>query len=226
MGGGKQGTVGARQYFVGVDLGQAQDPTAIAVLERAELLGPWDGVAFAHKKEVELRLRRLERVPLGMSYPEVEAYVTGIAEQVTALSECEVLVDATGVGRPVADHLRAAGTGYRLRSVLVTGGQSERSEGEFDYVPKRDLMAGLQVVFEYGELRVAKGLTHLGALQKEMAEMRVKVTAAGNEQFGAWRHGEHDDLVFAVALACWGAKRRYPGRLSGREAYWVDRRRW
>ena len=34
----------------------------------------------------------------------------------------------------------------------------------------------------------------------EMAEMRVKVTAAGNTQFGVWREGAHDDLVLAVAL--------------------------
>ena len=37
--------------------------------------------------------------------------------------------------------------------------------------------------------------------------MQVKVTPAGNEQFAAWREGEHDDLVFAVALARWGFKK-------------------
>ena len=91
-----------------------------------------------------------------------------------------------------------------MRAVMVTGGQSERSDGEFDYVPKRDLMAGLQVLFEFGELKIARTLRHVEELKKEMADMRVKVTPAGNEQFGAWREGEHDDLVFAVALACWG----------------------
>jgi len=45
------------------------------------------------------------------------------------------------------------------------------------------------------------------ALAEEMAAMEVKVTSAGREQFGAWREGTHDDLVFAVALACWGSKR-------------------
>ena len=29
-------------YFVGVDFGQSKDPTAIAVLERAETKGEWD----------------------------------------------------------------------------------------------------------------------------------------------------------------------------------------
>jgi hypothetical protein len=41
--------------------------------------------------------------------------------------------------------------------------------------------------------------------------MRVKITASGNEQYGAWREGEHDDLVLAVALACWGARRAWGG---------------
>ena len=74
-------------------------------------------------------------------------------------------------------------------------------------MPKRDLIVGLQVLLQNGELQIAAGLEHGAALVKEMAEMRVKVTAEGNEQFGAWREGEHDDLVFAVALACWGVRK-------------------
>ena len=31
---------------------------------------------------------------------------------------------------------------------------------------------------------------------------------AANETFQAWRAGDHDDLVLAVALACWWAERR------------------
>ena len=36
--------------------------------------------------------------------------------------------------------------------------------------------------------------------------MRVKVSASGHESFAAWREGTHDDLVLAVALACWRAR--------------------
>ena len=32
---------------------------------------------------------------------------------------------------------------------------------------------------------------------------QVKITAAANATFGAWREGSHDDLVLAVAMACW-----------------------
>ena len=37
--------------------------------------------------------------------------------------------------------------------------------------------------------------------------MRVKVT--GQEQYGVWREGKHDDLVLAVALACRGARKAF-----------------
>jgi hypothetical protein len=52
--------------------------------------------------------------------------------------------------------------------------------------------------------------------------MRAVLVTAG--QFGAWREGEHDDLVFALALACWGAKKRYGGRLAGQDGHWVGAR--
>jgi len=50
--------------------------------------------------------------------------------------------------------------------------------------------------------------------------MRVKVGCEGLERFGAWREGTHDDLVFAVALAYWAARKMYPNEPAGEEAYW------
>src|ERR1700678_2792032 len=58
-------------YFVGVDLGQSRDYTAIAVVERVESSGEWSAATFTHEKTVTLRLRFLERVELGTPYPEV-----------------------------------------------------------------------------------------------------------------------------------------------------------
>ena len=210
------------QFFVGLDLGQAQDPSAVAVVERAELVGEWDGAAFAYWREAELRLRHLERMELGMRYPEVERRVRRMMESRTLGGRCRLLVDATGVGRPVVDHLREAGLGEEMKAVMVTGGQVERSEGGLEYVPKRDLIIGLQLLLEDESLKITTELEYVGALKKEMAEMQVRVTPAGNEQFGAWRVGEHDDLVFAVALACWGARKMYPGRLKGTDGHWVN----
>jgi hypothetical protein len=76
------------------------------------------------------------------------------------------------------------------------------------------------VVLQRGALQIAAGLKHGPDLVAEMAAMRVKVGGEGREQYGAWREGTHDDLVFAVALACWAARKLCPNEPAGEEAHW------
>ena len=41
-------------YFAGLDLGQKQDPTALALVEWAEHRGAWDAEWFDYRKETSL----------------------------------------------------------------------------------------------------------------------------------------------------------------------------
>jgi hypothetical protein len=59
-------------------------------------------------------------------------------------------------------------------------------------------------------LQIARRLTEAATLVRELQNFQVKITAAANETFGAWRDGQHDDLVLAVALACWWSERVPP----------------
>ena len=204
------------RYFVGLDLGQSKDFTALAVLERTELPGAWDAATFSRRVDTVVHLRHVERVPLGTPYPEIVERVAEVMETDPLRGQSDLIVDATGVGRPVVDLLQRRGLGCRIRPVLVTGGQRESYENGYYGVPKRDLILGLQVMLQAEELKIAAGLEFGAALVTEMAEMRVKLTSSGNEQFGAWREGTHDDLVFAVALACWGIGKWWPGEMDGR----------
>ena len=102
------------RYFVGVDLGQSRDFTAIAVVERAELQGDWAAAVWAWRKEVKLRLRFLERVPLGTPYPEIVERVVQVTRSGQLAGRCYLAVDGTGVGRPVVDLLRGARLGCPL----------------------------------------------------------------------------------------------------------------
>ena len=77
-------------------------------------------------------------------------------------------------------------------------------------------------MLQQGTLQIAAGLKFGPALVTEMSEMRVKITSPGHEQFGAWREGSHDDLVFAVALACWATRKAYPGDIGGTQEYWTE----
>ena len=167
-----------------------------------------------------LRLRYLERVALGTPYPEVVERVRQVAETVGRLGRRRLIADATGVGRPVMDLLRRARLGCIMMPVTITCGDVETEAGGHYRVPKRDLIVGLQVLLQRGGLQIAAGLKECEVLAGELAEMRVKVTQSGNEQYGVWREGQHDDLVLALVLACWGAKKVCPSPLYGEDGYW------
>jgi hypothetical protein len=192
-------------YFAGLDLGQAHDYTALAVVEAAETKGAWDAARFCFARHRELRLRHLERMPLGRPYPEMAARTVHVMG-CRALDGAprHLAVDATGVGRPVVDLLRERKPACTLWPALITGGDAEGCVDGYYRVPKRSLLVGLQVMLQSNELRIAADVPEAEALVREMSAMRVEVTDEGRD---SWRSGAHDDLVFAVALACWVAKK-------------------
>ena len=120
----------------------------------------------------------------------------------------------------MVDLLKRERPGGLLLPVNITGEASETRNGAYYGVPKRDLVTGMQVLLQSGGLQIAAGMPYGAALLEEMADMRAKVTTAGNTQFGVWREGAHDDLVLAVALACRAARKRCPHGPYGEAAYW------
>ena len=79
-------------------------------------------------------------------------------------------------------------------------------------MPKRDLVGALEVPFHSGRLKVAAGLDLWGTLRTELQTFRRKVSlTTGMDTYEHWRESDHDDLVLAAALACWGAERRPKG---------------
>ena len=191
-------------YFVGLDLGQSADFTAVSVLRST----------FTESAKPRHEVVHLERFALGTSYSAIAAAVVGLVGGPEIDGEWRLGVDATGVGRPVVDLLKD-GLGdqrTRLTPVTITGG-GEPSWGKVGLsVPKRDLVTNLLVLLEGGRLALAPGIPELEAFIREAAGFQVKLSAAGHDIYGQWREGEHDDLVLSVALAAWVAERRGPRR--------------
>ena len=182
-------------FILGLDLGQAQDPSAIGIVEQCEL---------------DLHLRHLERLPLGTAYPAVVEHVTGLMQALPARSA--LVVDAGGPGRPVVDAMRERG--LEPIPVSITSGKRSRHARGMFYVPKRELVRGLVVAFENERLKIATGLPLAEAFMRELEAFRVQLTAKGRDTYAA-RSGEHDDLVLAVALAVWRCQSLSP--LSARK---------
>jgi hypothetical protein len=125
------------------------------------------------------------------------------------LAGAPLVVDQTGVGRAVVDMLRQA-VGWVV-PVTITGGHAvTQAEDRSWHVPKKELVTCLQVVMQSRRLQIARSLPDAATLVRELQNFQIKITAAANETFGVWRDGQHDDLVLAVALACWWAERNPP----------------
>jgi hypothetical protein len=201
-------------FHVGLDLGQAVDYTALAVVHAVRTQTPDGQMAKG------LHLQHLERYPLRTPYPEIVEKVAALVRD-EKLSPTEydpsrgryssqppaLVVDNTGVGVAVTDLLE--GKGLRFTPVTITGGDAAHKSSGIWRVPKRDLVAALEVPFHTGELKVPEGLTLWPALREELLNFRRKINLkTAHDSYEHWRESDHDDLVLATALACWWATKR------------------
>ena len=195
--------VTSQAVFIGLDLGQKRDHSAIAVVEREE-----KRLAWMPSIPQCMRIRYLQRIPLGTSYTRVVEQVSEIVRHPTLEGRSRLVADATGVGAPVVDLLKAAHLPCSLTPVTITSGDRAHSNGEHWHVPKRELLMNLLVLLEAGELKIPRRLGEAATLVRELSAMELRHRPGGSLRMGADGVGEHDDLVMAVALACWKAKRK------------------
>lgn len=216
-------------FTIGLDLGQAQDFSALAVVEQVRVLpaavtsqdyahalerqqaasgDPWRQQTAARKLpdlRTEWHVRHLHRWPIGTSYPTIVEHVLQILDREPLATDGLLIVDGTGVGVAVTDMFDQAYMDHRMRGcyppirVTITSGEKRRNWN----IPKSDLFGELQVALQQKALRVAAGLPLGDILEKELLAYRMKISAAGNATFDIQRReGEgHGDLAMAVALA-------------------------
>ena len=226
-----------RRYSVGVDLGQASDFTAIAVLEKT--IAPPETAMFSPVGEspsnrlvdssIVYDLVYLKRPKLGTPYDVIARRVADLICELEPqgafgeLGQVTLSVDGTGVGRGVVDMLdtefkRRGATSKSVpkvdfRRVSVTGSQTTlkrptRTDGYWA-VPKKDLIFPAVAAFQQGKIRIAKGIKDRDALVNELKNYRRTTNiATGTMSFEPWRESEHDELLFALCLALWGWQQR------------------
>ena len=211
-------------YFIGVELGQVSDVTAIAVVESLTLpilrseevyRDRWvdvhpvyqapDGTETREHPPVNFALRHLERFPVGSSYTEILDRVVGLARNLLGPS---VVLDATGVGTAAVNLFRHSSL-YVTTVTLVTGDQSAH-EGSDYRVPKKDIVSVTQVLLQTRRLKIARSLRDAPLLARELVNFRSRVTAQTSESQLDWRESANDDLVLALAIAAWKAEQN-PG---------------
>jgi hypothetical protein len=118
-------------------------------------------------------------------------------------SDAIIVIDATGVGRPVLDSLRAALPARAVYGITITGGRAvNRGQSPGDVsVPKADIVGAVQVLLQNRRLTWPRELPLVRELQAEFAAFQMKTTPALHQIFGGV--GSHDDLVLSLGLGVW-----------------------
>jgi hypothetical protein len=194
-------------YVVGLDLGQAQDPSALAILECI----PPPGLNYLEhalggtRERGTYHITHLERYPLGTKYPAiVEKVIRLLTRPELANTACELVIDATGVGRPVFDLFQQANVS--AIGILITGGDTVSREDNMIHVPKRNLASCLQVLVQSRRITLSDTLPLRDTLAREMQNFKVKISTSGHDTYEAWRESTHDDILLATAMAAWYAE--------------------
>lgn len=195
-------------FFISADLAQVNDFTAITVIERIAQfkdrtcdIPHTDSFARCPK---EFHMRHIERPERGTTYPKIVERIKELYEsRQLAYHKKAVVIDITGVGRPVWDMMQNSGFRHKMNGILITGGSAVTQDNGVYHVPKRDLISCLQVAFQNGTLKIANGLPGADDLVRELINFKVKINTAGHDQYEAWREGIHDDIVLSAAMGVW-----------------------
>lgn len=191
----------------------------------AARLGPRRCDRYGYRSETlpSYDIVHTERVPLGTPYPEVEQILRDIMRRPELAvgrsagvggpiegahrQPPRLLVDATGVGAAVLDHLRAAG--LKPVGILIHGGDAVTRAPWVFRVPKRDLVGIVSVRLQNRSLRFTNAGPFAAILQRELLNFRVKIDpVTSHDSYASWRESEHDDLVLATAIALWWGDRQ------------------
>ena len=208
------GTLGRHVFHLGVDLGQANDPSAFAVIEDKQLpLPEYDVAGRQLLGERQLAVVHLERLH-GRDYTMIARFIAAMTERAPLRGRVSTAIDATGVGRALTDLIREHGVTFT--PVTITGGGSQaRGDNGYYNVSKLLLLSELAAHLESGRLRIAN--TPMGQeLIAELNAFEVDYTASGTMKVDFRGKDYHGDLVVATALALWSAV----GRPSGVIEVW------
>lgn len=191
-------------YLVGVDIGQKRDPTTIVVVDHRNRKVKGSS-GSNDRTDAHFMVRMIESLPLGTPYPDV-AYRIG--EIWKGLKERRsphiprIYIDATGVGLPVVDLVRGYVSSYDVWGVVFTHGdqRTEQAEERKVVLGKAYLVARLQVLLQAGRLHLPDS-PEAHRLAQELLDYEIRIDQDANDRYGAFKVGQHDDLVTALGLA-------------------------
>jgi hypothetical protein len=211
------------EYALIIDPGKKRDSAAKIVLkDTVELIDGHKILQGADRARHRFDVVFLDKT-IRQPYPELVRDVCSLVNSKDLTNNCDLLLDATGVGEAVADMMREIGmnpipivttAGDTVREISQPFGKGFGSPGSTQlhgtrvlteiHVPKQDLVAAGQAAVQQNRVRVAKGLRWAEEFDKQLTHFRMeKNKRTGNRTYEADEAAVHDDLVTCFLIGLW-----------------------
>lgn len=198
------------RYFVGADLGQANDFSSAVVLKDQQLpiyngtrvvLGPRERtVVFADKFR-------------GVSYVDVVDYLIRLRNAPPFGGRSELIIDGTSIGRVVSDMMFEQSVDHT--AIQMTGGQEWRRSGRYVNAAKTLMVENLAVLFSSGDLKFAQDLPLRKEIEEDLSSFTTQTTAAGNTIISQSRSASgHGDTGIALIVAAFASQYLAPQNIQ------------
>ncbi|GAA6192901.1 hypothetical protein [Phaeobacter sp. NW0010-22] len=190
------------RYFVGADLGQANDFSS-AVVIKDQQLPVHDGT--------RVKLGTRERTVVfadkfrGVSYVDVVDYLIRLRNAPPFGGKSQLVIDGTSIGRVVSDMMQEQSVDHT--AVQMTGGQEWRRSGRYVNASKTLMIENLAVLFASGDLKFAHDLPLRSEIEEDLASFTTQTTAAGNQIITQSRNASgHGDTGIALIVAAFASQ--------------------
>ncbi|MFN0105311.1 MAG: hypothetical protein ACKV2U_24900, partial [Bryobacteraceae bacterium] len=207
------------KWYIGLDLGQRRDFSALACLELSWQNSGRCPVTFEWIFVPSLALLSLDRFPLGTDYEQIPNLLGRRVDHIDAMPRPydeaapakNVVIDGGGPGPPVIDRIRKKMAKLvTVAPIIITGGRGQSSlTNGYTGVPRRTLISDVLLLIGNRTLQMPPDLDHRHTLETEFSNL----SGGSSQPVG---RDAHDDLVIALALGVWGALRDVPELLPDR----------
>lgn len=188
---------GCVRYWLGADLGQANDYSSVVVIKDQALpISDGNDVIVGPRERTIVYADKFK----GISYVDVVDYLIKLRNAPPFGGKSELVIDGTSIGRVVSDMLWDQGVDHN--AVQMTGGQEWRRSGRYVNASKTLMIENLAVLFASGDLKFAHDLLLRKEIEEDLASFTTQTTAAGNQIITQSRNAAgHGDLGIGLIVA-------------------------
>lgn len=193
---------GHQRYWLGVDLGQANDFSAVTGILDEQLPIVRDGRVVLGQRERTVVYADKFR---GVSYVDVVQHLNRLRNAAPFAGKTELCIDGTSLGRVVSDMLFEESIPHH--AIQMTAGQGWSRKGRYINASKTHMIETTSVLFSAGELDFAHDLTIRKEIEDDLASFSIQTTAAGNQIITQSRSASgHGDLGISLIVAAWASQ--------------------